>query len=99
MWRLIPKLPTVLLLAIVALWSVSALRDRARHEVVRIGLTSSPIPLVRDARGVWDLAWPLWPQTKGSPVLSAYGLPYTRRGDRSPVELMLRVEPRDALEL
>lgn len=98
MWRLIPKLPTALLVAVIALWSIDFVHQRARHEVVRIGLTSPGIPLVQGTRGAWKLRWPEWPDSKGASVLSAYGLPYTQPNARCVVELMLRVEPRDAVQ-
>lgn len=97
MWRLLPKVPATLLLVVAAWWSYDELRDRARHDIVRVGLTSSAFPLRSGVQGAWDLSWPAWPESKGAPVLVALGVPVAYGDQRSPVEVVLRAEPRDAV--
>jgi hypothetical protein len=97
MWRLLPKVPAALLLVVLALWLRGVSHERARREAVGVPLASSPFSLQDGVRGAWDLDWPAWAESKGSPVLFAIGLPFDTGEQRSSAEVLLRVEPSDAV--
>jgi hypothetical protein len=93
----IPKLPLLLLLCVFAIWLWDGRNDERHEAVARLHLEGPSFWQTEGAHGTWNVRWPDWPAAKGQPYLHVRGLPCHEHGKPAPVELFLRVEPRDVV--
>jgi hypothetical protein len=95
-----PKIRLVLFAIVLGLWSWSSWENHLQRQIVNLRLVGPMVALETGTRGTWRITWPEWPERKGGPSLEVYGLPFSvGPDDANGVQLLLRVQPENALEL
>ena len=98
MWRRIPKIPVLLLVALVGLWGWGRM-DRPPLSMDLRPLIGPAFSLGHVSSGSWNIEWPVWPESRGDPYLYVRGQGGFSNAIETAGAIHLRVVPPDAVRL